>query len=219
VYYRAHKQCLVCVRSLGARKPTWVVSRTSSSVMIRTCIPTVLRGLAASCVLLALSACRAQPPDGVFACTVTAECPTGLRCAGGLCRRHPLEDDVNPSTTAHDAGADASPDAVSGTGGKRAAFGGNAGDASKPAADGGGEKPSTPTEPEPTLPPTKPFEPHTFVPLPAGRSIVAGGNVARSASYQLVHTLGQSPATGYPVRSSSKYRMLGGAIGVVQTEK
>jgi hypothetical protein len=192
--------------------------------MIRTCIPPVLRGLEALSLLLAMSACRAQPPDGVFACTVTAECPTGLQCAGGLCRRHALEDDVDPSTTPRDAGADASADAVSGAGGKRAASGGGSG--GKPAADGGvevgGEKPSMPTEPEPTqptLPPTKPFEPHTFVPLPAGRSVVAGGNFARSASYQLVHTLGQSPATGYPVRSSAKYRMIGGAIGVVQTEK
>jgi hypothetical protein len=65
-------------------------------------------------------------------------------------------------------------------------------------------------------PPPPPFMPHTFVPLPSGRSLTAGGTFMSSSQYRLWTSVGQSPATGYPVRTSANYRLVGGIVGVLQ---
>jgi hypothetical protein len=58
--------------------------------------------------------------------------------------------------------------------------------------------------------------PHTFVQLPSGRSLTAGGTQMRSEHFTLLGALGQSPSTGYPVRASANYRLVGGIVGVLQ---
>jgi hypothetical protein len=60
-------------------------------------------------------------------------------------------------------------------------------------------------------PPPPPCVPHTPVQLPSGRSLTAAGTYMRSEHYGLVTARRQTPGTGYPARSSSNYRWVGGA--------
>jgi hypothetical protein len=71
----------------------------------------------------------------------------------------------------------------------------------------------------PVIVPDPPFMPHEFIALPSGRSLVAGGVRAQSSNFTLLRSVGQSPAAGYPLRTSPQYRLVGGALGVVQNEK
>jgi hypothetical protein len=150
---------------------------------------------------LSMSACSAKLPDGVFVCTTNADCPSGFTCLEALCR--------SSSSAAATSSADAATSDAStamnmvGTGmnmvGERV---------SKPDA---GSVAAVPPPPPP------PFMQHTFVPLPSGRSLTAGGTFMSSSQYRLWTSIGQSPATGYPVRTSANYRMLGGIVGVLQS--
>lgn len=64
------------------------------------------------------------------------------------------------------------------------------------------------------LPPEPAFVPHESQQLPETQSLVSGGIRSASASYSAVRSIGQSPASGYPVRRSNSYMLLGGIIGV-----
>ena len=64
------------------------------------------------------------------------------------------------------------------------------------------------------LPMEPPFMPHEAVRQPQGQSLVSSGVSCSSAHYSAVRTVGQSPVSGYPVRRSQNYVLVGGVIGV-----
>ena len=161
------------------------------------------------------ASCKAKLPDGVFVCASDDDCPSGFRCRESLCRRGGASELATSTDAATPSESMVSPDAAP-TSGNTAS--GSAGERSAPTAGAGGEsaKDAGPKVVPPPPPPA--FTPHTFVPLPSGRSITAGGAYMQSSNYRLWTAVGQAPGTGYPVRSSENHRLLGGIVGVLQSE-
>jgi hypothetical protein len=60
------------------------------------------------------------------------------------------------------------------------------------------------------------FVPHPFVPGPYNHALVPGGASSSSPLFRLVLTAGQSPGGGNSVKTSPKYRFVGGLIGSTQ---
>ena len=162
------------------------------------------------------AACKARLPDGVFVCAQPADCPSGFTCREGLCRRGSAEsaltaDAALPNETSAGEEAQGGNTAVgaSGEGGRAQANGGRGGESASSNDAGSGK--AVPPPPPPA------FTPHDALQLPSGRSISAGGTYMRSEQYRAWTSLGQSPGTGYPVRASANYRVVGGIVGVLQS--
>jgi hypothetical protein len=60
------------------------------------------------------------------------------------------------------------------------------------------------------------FVPHPFVPGPYNHALVPGGASSSSPLFKLVLTAGQSPGGGNSVKTSLKYRFVGGLVGSTQ---
>ena len=165
------------------------------------------------CGALGVLACKPSLPDGVFTCAAEGDCPAGFSCLDGLCRRgsKPSADTQSDAALPDVRGEDAAA-----AGGQGAAPVGGKSSRSDSAAGRGTMDAGSGKEVPP--PPPPPFMPHSFVQLPSGRSITAGGARMRSEHYQVWTSVGQSPGTGYPVRSSPNYRLQGGIVGVLQAE-
>jgi hypothetical protein len=166
------------------------------------------------CLGVGVAACKPKLPDGVYACDVDTDCPSEFACRESLCRRGdrggPLGSDASTSDSSDAASA---PNQI----GERDASAAH--DGGRKGRDSGaqrGDKPDAGSGVHVPPPDPPPFMPHTFVPLPSGRSLTAGGTFMRSGQYGLWTSLGQSPATGYPLRTSENYRMVGGIVGVLQ---
>jgi hypothetical protein len=184
-------------------------------------------GSLGSCLILcsiAAQGCRATPPSGIFPCASDNDCPPHFVCepSDGLCYselQQPgprLGDDATTGV-----GVDGAPADVSSTEGGVPPGSPDAGVAqdSSAAPDSGASRPEDPApidEPkQPIVLPMEPdFMPHEPVQLPRGQSLVSGGVRSKSSNYSAVRSLGQSPASGYPVRRSKSYVLVGGVVGV-----